>query len=306
MTIIKGTEPMPVEHPIFLINGEPGIGKSSLGYSTREPLLLDFDRGAHRAANRRDTLVINGWADVVELSDAEILAPYQTIVVDTVGRCLDLITAEIIRESPKLGPGGNLSQQGWGALKTRFRTWMSTLRGYGKDVLLISHDREDKDGDTRIHRPDITGGSYGEVLKVADFVGFLYLSGRDRILDFSPTDRWVGKNPAQWAPFKVPPVGQASAFMAGLMDQGRAALGAISSESAKVLQQIEDWKLAVQDATDPASFNRLMGDLSKFAPVAAPQAKRILWEAAQGRGWLFDTTAKHFTAAPAEPVAAGA
>ena len=34
------------------------------------------------------------------------------------------VTADILRESPKLGPNGNLSQQGWGVLKNRFRQWM--------------------------------------------------------------------------------------------------------------------------------------------------------------------------------------
>lgn len=53
MKIIKGVDTIPVEHPVFLIFGQPGICKSSLGYSTKDGLTLDFDKGAHRAANRR-------------------------------------------------------------------------------------------------------------------------------------------------------------------------------------------------------------------------------------------------------------
>jgi hypothetical protein len=101
----------------------------------------------------------------------------------------------------------------------------AALRGLGKDVLLIAHDKEDKDGDTRIVRPDIVGGSYAEVMKVADFVGYLQMSGKDRVLDFNPTDRWIGKNPAGWAPFKLPPVAKAQEFMAELFDEGPEALG---------------------------------------------------------------------------------
>ena len=48
-----------------------------------------------------------------------------------------------------------------------------------------------------------------EQAKVADFVGYGYMSGKDRILDFNPTDRWIGKNPGGWAPFKVPAPGKA-------------------------------------------------------------------------------------------------
>jgi hypothetical protein len=215
MRIIKAVDAIPVEHPVFLIFGQPGICKSSLGYSTKDPLLLDFDKGAHRAANRRDSLVIDTWKDVIELMDSpDALEPYASLTVDTVGRCLDVMTAHIAATDPKKAPGGNLSQQGWGVLKNTFRTWIANLRTKGKDVLLIAHDKEDKDGDTRVVRPDIVGGSYGEVMKVADFVGYAYMNGRERVLDFNPTDRWIGKNPAGWAPFKVPPVGKAQDFMA--------------------------------------------------------------------------------------------
>lgn len=297
MKIIKATDAIPVEHPVFLLFGQPGICKSSLGFSAKNPLLLDFDKGAHRAANRRDTLAIDRWGDVVELMDApEALAPYDTIVVDTVGRCLDLITADIAATDPKKAPGGNLSQQGWGVLKNRFRSWAAQLRTMGKDLLLIAHDKEDKDGDTRIVRPDITGGSYGEVMKVADFVGYVYMVGKDRVLDFNPTDRWVGKNPAGWAPWKVPPVAKAADFMGGLFDAGRAALGGISEVSAKVAQQVDDWRAQIDTFTTPEECTKAITPISQLAPVAAPQVKKLLWERAHALGFEFNTKAKTFTA----------
>ena len=307
MRIIKSTDSIPVDHPVFLLFGQPGICKSSLGYSAKDPLTLDFDRGAHRAANRRDTLVIDSWADVNELmANSAALEPYATIVPDTVGRCLDVMTAHIISESPKLGPNGNLSQQGWGVLKNRFRTWTSQLRALGKDVLLIAHDKEDKDGDTRIVRPDIVGGSYGEVMKVADFVGYCYMSGKDRILDFNPTDRWVGKNPAGWAPYKVPPVGKAQAFMADLFDKGRAALGAISDVSATIAQQVDEWRLNIDTFTTADEFNRAIPEIKKLSAIQQPQVAKLLMDAAKSRDILFNAKTKLFADhVVAEPVPAG-
>lgn len=301
MRIIKATEAIEVSHPVFLIFGQPGIMKTSLAYSTKDPLLLDFDSGAHRAANRRDTLQITSWADVAELmSNKQALEPYATVIPDTVGRCLDVMTADIIRETPKLGPNGNLSQQGWGVLKNRFRTWTSSLRALGKDVLLVAHDKEDKDGDTRIVRPDIVGGSYGEVMKIADFVGYAYMAGKDRVLDFNPTDRWVGKNPAGWAPFKVPPVGKAQGFMADLFDQGRAALGSISEASAIVANQVDEWRTAISDFTSAEEFNRAIPQIKKLSTVIAPQVSKLLLDAAQAKGVPFDKSLKAFVApAPA-------
>ncbi len=295
MRIIKATEAIEVQHPVFLIFGQPGICKTSLAYSTKDPLLLDFDQGAHRAANRRDTLQIGSWADVAELMESrDVLAPYSTVIPDTVGRCLDVMTADIAATDPKKAPGGNLSQQGWGVLKNRFRSWTSQLRAFGKDVLLIAHDKEDKDGDTRVVRPDIIGGSYGEVMKVADFVGYVYMSGKDRVLDFNPTDRWVGKNPGGWAPFKVPPVGKAQSFMAELFDRGRDALGKISEGSAKVAVEIDDWRAAIASFTTTDEVNRAIPESAKLSPVSAPQVKKLLMERALALGFAWDAKAKAF------------
>ena len=238
ITIIRGTDAIDVAHPVFLMFGQPGIGKSTLGYSMRDVLTLDFDLGAHRAANRRDTVQVATWEVVAALlTDPTILEPYAALCVDTVGRCLDLMTIDIIETSPKLARDGTLTQQGWGQLKTRFRTFVSQIRALNKDLLLLAHDKEDKDGELRIVRPDITGGSYGEVLKNADFVGYLSMIGKHRVLEFSPTDRWVGKNPAGWRPLTVPPVEQATDFMADLYARGREALGTISERAGRLTAQ---------------------------------------------------------------------
>lgn len=302
MHIIKATESIPVEHPVFMIFGQPGIGKSSLGYSCDHVLALDFDKGAHRAANRRDTLVIDTWKDIEDLmASPEVLEPYHALAVDTVGRCLDVLTAHLAKQDPKKFPGGVPGLQGWGALKNHFRQWIAALRGLGKDVLLIAHDREDKDGDTRIVRPDIVGGSYAEVMKVADFVGYLQMSGKDRVLDFNPTDRWIGKNPAGWAPFKLPPVAKSTEFMAQLFAKGREALGALSDESALLMRQVDTWRATIAAYTEPAQFTDAVALVNAIdAPIVQAQARKLLWDAATAKSFAYDKKAKQFTAEPVE------
>lgn len=305
MRIIKATDAIPVDHPVFLIFGQPGIMKTSLAYSAKDALLLDFDRGAHRAINRKDTLVIDSWADVAELlSDKAALEPYATVAVDTVGRCLDVMTADIIRESAKLGPNGNLSMRGWGVLKKRFQSFMSTLLTLGKDVVLIAHDREDKDGDTRVVRPDIAGGSYGEVMKVSDFVGYAYMAGKDRILDFNPTDRWIGKNPGAWAPLRVPPPAKATTFLAELIDQGREALGHISEASAQITAQVETWRTKLAGLTTAAALNEQMPLIKAIDnPTVQPQVAKLLMDRGAELALPFDAKKKQFTEPVAEAVA---
>ena len=304
LRIIRSTDAIAVEHPILTIFGQPGICKTSLGYSAKDPLLLDFDDGAHRAANRRDTLPIHVWSDVEQIT-ADTLAPYATIVVDTVGRCLDLMTINIIEQTPKYGRDGSLTLQGYGVLKARFRTWMTQLRTLGKDVVLIAHGKEDKDGDTLLVRPDITGASYGEVMKTSDLVGFLYMAGKNRVLDFNPTDRWVGKNPGQWKPLQIPPVEKATETLAKLIDEARKALGAISQASAQVAAQVEAWKSAIAAYTKVEEFNNAIPEIRKLTPVQNVQVKKLLMDRSKELNFTFDDKKVQFNAPATEPVAAG-
>lgn len=299
LQIIKGTEAIAVDHPIFLIMGEHGMTKTSLGYSAPAPLLWDFDKGAHRAVNRRDTLRITSWADALEATDDD-REGYKTDVIDTVGRAVDFLTADIATDPKKARGGGELNQQGWGALKHRFRSWISALRSQGRDIVLLAHAKEEKDGDTRIFRPDIAGSSMDEVLRIADFVGFLHMVGKDRVLDFNPTDRWVGKNPAGWAPFIVPPADKAQTFMADLMQKGREALGHISAESAAVLEQVEQWKTVIAGVTDAMPLTMLVAEAVEIPqkPIQV-QVRRALADRAKALGLVWDKTAKEFK--PAAP-----
>lgn len=292
--IIKSTESIPIAHPNIALYGQIGIGKTSLGYSMDAPLLLDFDSGAHRAVNRKDTMVVEQWSDVVEMLTNGRLAPYKSIVVDTVGRCLDVLTADIILQTPKLGPNGNLSQQGWGMLKTRFRQFMAQLRVQDKDVLLIAHDREDRDGDLRTVRPDIAGGSLGEVMKVSDFVGYISMVGKDRVLDFSPTDRWIGKNPAGWAPMKLPPIVDAKIFMADLYNQAREALGKISDANAETVDVIETWKGLITAMKTDGEFNAAVPEIKKLPKPTYKAIATMLVKVAESKGLSYDVKKQRF------------
>lgn len=297
LRIIRGEDRIAVDHPVMLIFGQPGICKTSLAYSADDVLLLDCDQGAHRAVNRRHTLKIDTWADIEALLDTpHALDAYKTIALDTVGRALDLLTIHIIEETPKYGRDGSLTQQGWGVLKGRFRTFLARLRAMGKDVLLIAHGREDKDGDVTQVRPDIQGGSYGEVLKSADFVGYVAMVGKHRVLDFSPSDRWVGKNPANWRPLQVPPIAKATRMLAELFDEGRQALGDISEESATVLQQVEQWKSAVPGYVGVDDINRAFQTIAAQSPMVQAQVKPLLHARAAALGLIADLATKTYRA----------
>src|SRR6185436_10349945 len=187
LKITKSSDPIVVKNIVLCVYGVPGLGKTSTGFTADGPLLLDFDHGAQRSRNRRDSVQIQSWSDVASMTQADLVA-HKTLVVDTAGRGLDCLTADIIDADPKMGRGGNLTLQGYGALKGQFVGWLRLVRSFGLDVVLLAHSDEQRKGDELIERLDAQGGSKNEIYKCADVMGRLYLDKGKRILNFSPTD----------------------------------------------------------------------------------------------------------------------
>lgn len=294
INIVRGDEPVTITSLVALIYGEPGWGKTSLAFTAEAPLLFDFDKGAHRSHFRQDSVPVTAWSDISDLT-ADDLKDYQTVIVDTAGRCLDALAAEIISRDPKMGQrDGALTLKGYGALKTRFAAWLSMLRGYGKDVVLIAHDKEDKRGDDLIVRPEITGGSYNEVFKCADAVGYGHVVGKKRMLEFSPSDSWVAKNPAGLEPIEVPTFHQHPQFFGELIQQIKDSIGSISEESKKVADQVQAWREAIEAEDDAGNLSAFIEEIKKEDKPVAVQAKRLLWDHAKACGLEFDKDAGAF------------
>lgn len=56
LKITRASDPITVNRINMVIYGPPGIGKTSLAFTADSPLLLDFDAGSYRAANRKDVV----------------------------------------------------------------------------------------------------------------------------------------------------------------------------------------------------------------------------------------------------------
>lgn len=179
-----------------LIYGQPGLGKSTLGLSTPSPVLLDFDGGVKRVngAFQCPTLQVKDWDMVIEALQ-EDLSQFKTIVIDTAGKMLDYMSAYIIKNDPKLGKrDGSLSLQGYGVRKAMFINFLSQCSLMGKNLIFVAHEREEKDGENRIVRPEIGGSSAGDLIKELDLVGYMQAIGNERTISWSPTEKFYAKN----------------------------------------------------------------------------------------------------------------
>lgn len=209
MSLFKDPSCLEVETTIkALIYGQPGLGKSTLALSAPSPVLLDFDGGIKRVngAFHCLTLQVKAWDEVIEAMK-EDLSAYKTIVIDTAGKMLDYMTAYIIKQDSKLAQrDGSLSLKGYGVRKTMFISFLSQCSIMGKHLVFVAHEREEKDGDTRIVRPEIGGSSAGDLIKELDLVGYMQAIGTERTISWTPTERHYAKNTCNLPPMQKIPV----------------------------------------------------------------------------------------------------
>ncbi|PSD33781.1 hypothetical protein C7E17_00135 [Stenotrophomonas maltophilia] len=291
LRITRSTDPITVTRLNVCIYAAPGLGKTSISFTADKPLLLDFDRGAHRSANRKDTVQVQRWEDVAHIT-ADDLADFNTVVVDTAGRALDTLTPDIIRRNPKMGRGGSLTLQGFGQLKSEFVAWLKHLNSLGKDVVLIAHMDEQRNGDEIIERLDVQGGSKGEIYKAADAMGRLSIRDGKRMLNFSPTDASFGKNPGQLEPLEVPHPERDPQFLARVIQQIKDRLNAMTEEQREAQAVLEKWRDRTTAAEDVTAINALLPE----AKGGSQAMKVLLNDRAAALGLTFDTKAGQYAA----------
>lgn len=282
LKITRSTDPIKVDRINVCVYGQPGAGKTSLAFTADTPLLLDFDNGAHRAANRKDTVRVSTWADVAGMSDDD-LSDYKTVVVDTAGRALDCLTADIIRRNPKAGRGGALTLQGYGTLKSEFVAWLKQLNSFGKDVALIAHMDEQRNGDDVIERLDVQGGSKGEIYKAADAMGRVFVKGNKRELDFSPRENSFGKNPGQLDILDIPHPDKEPLFLAGVIAAIKDQLNALTEAQMAEQAKVAEWREAIGLLESADDFNGKLDSIKNQSVAvrelfkSAADAKGLKW-----------------------------
>lgn len=176
---------------------------TTLAISAPKPVLLDMDGGIGRTLAAHRCPVVQGldgkplpWmadpANKVDGEDepsvlgalAEIRTmPFNTIVVDTVGKLLDAMSDAIMRTNPAMRQrDGSLSLKGYGARKRMFKDFVSQCLAMGKNVVFIAHAQETKVGDDIKVSPIIGGSSETDLMTEIDLAGYLTNIGGKRLL----------------------------------------------------------------------------------------------------------------------------
>lgn len=180
-----------------LIAGYPGIGKTTLGLSAPKPLLIDVDFGINRtmASVRKDYIQPESYEELLNDLKGD-LSDYETIVIDTGGKLLDLMKAYVIKNDIKNAKkDGTLSLQGYGAVGREFSKFMNYIYfELRKHCVIIFHAVEEKqDEDTKL-RILVEGSTKNTVWQNVELGGFIEMRGNKKTIGFDNCERYFAKS----------------------------------------------------------------------------------------------------------------
>ena len=270
LNIISADQALNVSAIITYIYADPGLGKTSLGFTGDKAISFDFDRGAHRTGElRRGAVVpVQQWADIENIKEQD-LAPYNTVVIDTVGAMLEAIKTHLLKTANNRQQDGALKLKAQGLANMKFKQYINTLLSFGKDVVFIAHASEDQNGDQVIYRPELGGKNRNELYRIADIMGYMTTvttgEGKNaRVINFKPSPTHHAKNSGalggETGEVWVPDLKSHPTFLADLIAQSKAHINTLTPAQlalAKAVEDLENWKQSCEEAVYPSDLNHL-------------------------------------------------
>lgn len=295
----------------ILIAGYPGIGKSTLALSAPKPLHIDVDFGIDRIEPRyrADYIQPKSYDEILQDLTPDNTADYETLVFDTGGKLISLMSLWAIKKDPKYGQrDGSLSLKGYGFVGKEFQRFMDyCFYELKKHIVMVFHAVEDKDGDNTRLRIKVEGQTKNNVWETQDLGGFVEMYGNDRTIGFSNCEKYFAKGTRGiHGVIKVPALmaNSKNDFLTKLFEQYNAKS---AEESAQASAQKEIYDKAMETAhalirtvTDAATANAAAPELKKITHALTSEREiGLAWNAhVKSLGLFYDRVLKEYTQAP--------
>lgn len=297
----------------MLIAGYPGIGKSTLALSAPNPLHIDVDFGIDRIEPqyRKDYIQPASYQEILDDLTPMNVAPYDTLVFDTGGKLLTLMSLWAIKRDPKYGQrDGSLSLKGYGFVGREFVRLMDyCFYELQKHIVIVFHAVEEKDGDNTRLRIKVEGQTKNNVWEPMDLGGFVEIQGRNRTIGFDNCERYFAKGTRGiHGVMKIPELkpGQPNDFLTKLFEeynhQAVQEVEAVNAEREKYDAAMKAGYAVLDKVTDLDSANSQMAAF-KDIPHALTSKKELnsAWnDKMKALGLFYDNVLKKYTAAPEE------
>ena len=292
MSLLK--QPHEIQAPKVLrgmIYGQPGIGKTTLALSFPNAVLIDTDGGIHRVSplHRVATLQVSQYRQILNLLKSEELNSFETIVIDTVGKLIDYIIEYVKGDKGNATThSGDLSQKGWGYVSKEFKNFFSQVEAKRKNIILVAHEAEEKQGDSLIKRPSIAGGARKILPEMMEFIGYMYASnnGAARTLCLNPTEDFYAKNGLGIdSVFNVPNPDDINNFATkNIVDEYRKVVNEGAEKVNEYKEQEEIFGSKLEEVINAETANDILNSINNYNDIFGFQqkAKRKLWDKVKG------------------------
>lgn len=306
MPEIKANEALPERPVVIVIYGDPGIGKTSLFNTSENPYLIDFDRGVSRSIMRKDTLAPDSWDEVLQFERDGKLKNKATIGIDTAKACLDdFLMAYVVKKDFK---NQKNKQAAYGALGDEFKVFVNNRRSDRADLVILAHSKDKEDGDFVKKIPDVTGGSYQLLLRIADEIGYMTMKNNKRTIQFEPTDFSIGKNVARLPLLEVPAEGtdELKSFLSGIIKKVKSSITSQSESQREALEKSEKYQKEIAAVKNVDDINLLIAPVQELPKYLKDPINKLISAKAKGLGFIFNKATTSFeNPAPKEVVIPG-
>lgn len=295
----------------MLIAGYPGIGKSTLALSAPKPLHIDVDFGIDRIEPRYRKPYIQPATYEEILSDLtpENVRDFDTLVFDTGGRLISLMSLWAIHQNPKMGQrDGSLSLKGYGVIKREFNRLMDfCFYELKKNIIVVFHATEEKDGENTRLRIKVEGGTKNDVWEPMDLGGFVEMQGYERTIGFSNCERYFAKGTRGiHGILKIPaltpdaPNDFLTRLFADYNAQASAEVQRDKAEREKYESAMNTGRSLIATVTDAESANAALEAFNAIEHSLTSKKELLdLWNAnARNRGLFYDKVLKRYTVPP--------
>lgn len=267
----------------ILIAGYPGIGKSTLGLSAPKPLHIDCDFGVDRVEPqyRKDFIQPQSYADLLNDLQPGNLDSYETLVFDTGGKLITLMSQWAILQDNKYGQrDGSLSLKGYGFVGREFVRLMDyCFYQLKKHIVIIFHATEEKDGDNTRLRIKVEGQTKNNVWEPMDLGGFVEMQGNNRTIGFSNCERYFAKGTRGiHGVYTIPDLkDHPNDFLTRLFEQynakSEAEVAAAAEQQQKYEQAMADGLSIIAAVSDAETANQMIEPMASLQHALTSEAE---------------------------------
>lgn len=290
----------------MLIAGYPGIGKSTLALSAPNPLHIDCDFGVDRVEPqyRKPFIQPASYAEILNDLTPDNVKDFDTLVFDTGGKLITLMSQWAIQQDPKYGQrDGSLSLKGYGFVGREFVRLMDhcfyTLK---KHIVIVFHATEEKDGDNTRLRIKVEGQTKNNVWEPMDLGGFVEMIGNDRTIGFSNCERYFAKGTRGiHGVYKIPDLASnPNNFLSWLFDEynkkSEAEVKAEADSRKKYEDAMASGKAMIDVVTDAEMANRVAAEMKNIEHALTSEKEiKAMWKAKMKElGLVYDKSAKQY------------